>query len=481
MIKKLFLFILLISCCFSSVFTNEITFPLKSDFSLGLTNFNLENEDNNQIEYKKNWWLPFTEAIASDLLLLGINRFVRNAPYAYITWDSMYENLTNPWVWDQDEFSVNQIGHPYQGSFYFIAGRANNLNYWESYLPTVVGSVFWEIFMETEKPSINDFIVTTFGGAAVGEMLHRLFLESAENNSWTALLLSPMGSLNFAFTGKPSMRLPQKIESLTFGVSLGAVSHFQGINNRIEFQKIDELPLTIGASLGLVYGNPHGHETTTPYSHFELQLQADWSYKYYSVSMFSNGLLWSIAPDWSKNGDTTFGISQHYDFIISEDLWYNANSVGATLKQGFSFDNDVSLRYALHLNYILLGSSEYFYFISGEIGKPESGEERRDYDISIGENVKFYLSVGSEKIGTFSMWGIFNGLHTLPGTVPESGSPGFTIITLAGFSYEHILGSDKYLLGLSNSLYHKAGFYDNADNITTLNNYSSIYFKIKFR
>ncbi len=470
--KKIVLFFMTIICCSALLFSTEIDLLDFSSNDFGQTQ---------QTEVKKNWWLPFTEAIGSDLFLLGINRYVRNASYAYITWDSMYENLTNPWVWDQDEFSVNQIGHPYQGSFYFIAGRANHLNYWESYLPTVAGSVFWEIFMETEKPSINDFIVTTFGGAAVGEMLHRLFLEAASEKSPLALFLSPMGSLNFAFTGIPSLRVNEKITALNLGISVGSLAQFREINNRLAFTKVDDFPLTVGASLGLVYGHPHGLETSTPYSHFELQTQVDWSKQYYSFSFFSNGIIWSFAPDWVKNGDTTVGISQHYDFIFSNDLNYNANSIGGTIKQSVRFKDDLSLRWALHLNYMVLGSSEYYYFLSGEIGKPESGHERRDYDISIGENAKTYFSIGSKKLGTFSLWGIFNGMHTLGIAVPDKGSPGFTIISIAGFSYEHNLGSDDYLLGFSSSLYHKTGFYKNADNVTTLNDYSSIYFKIKFK
>ncbi len=462
--KKLILIFLLLSTLFVPTFTQT------------------QQDDDITFDVEKNWWLPITEAIASDLILLGINRYVRNAPYAYITWDSMYENLTNPWVWDQDEFSVNQLGHPYQGSFYFIAGRANNLNYWESYVPTVIGSVFWEIFMETEKPSINDFIVTTVSGAAMGEMLHRLFLEAENNDSWLSLVLSPMGSLNVAITGKPSMRVNEKIESLNVGFNIGSVASFREIEDRLELQEVEDFPVTLGASLGLVYGNPYGHETKTPFSHFDIQTQFDWNRYYYSFSLFSNGLLWSIAPPWNeKNADTTFGVGQHYDVIISEDLWYNANSVGLTFKQKVYLPKESQLNWALHLNWLILGSSEYYYFISDEIEKPETGEERRDYDLSTGENIKLNISIGNKKLGTFSLWSILNGMHTIAGSIPENGSPGFTLISITGFSYEHQLASEKYVLGLSNSLYHKTGFYSEANNVTTLNDYTSIYFKIKLK
>lgn len=331
------------------------------------------------------------------------------ASYAYITWDSMYTNLTNPWVWDQDEFAVNQLGHPYQGSFYFIAGRANNLNYWESYIPTVLGS-----FMETESPSINDFIVTTTGRAVLGEILHRLYLESVNAGSWFSGTISPMGSINMLITGKPSMKVPEKIESLDFTVSAGSVLTFFGIDNQLDFHKDKRFPITIGAGLGLVYGEPYGHEATTPFTHFALDAQFDWTADYYSFSLFTYGLLWSVSPPWnSDNADTTFGISQHYDAILSESLHFSANSVGLTIKQKVFLPKDFIFTWNLHLNWLILGSSEYYYFLSGEIPKPDSGAERRDYDLGTGENIEFRVDIANPKMGTFSLWYIFNGLHVL--------------------------------------------------------------------
>ena len=77
------------------------------------------------------------------------------------------------WVWDLDDFTVNQIGHPYQGNNYFNTGRANGLSFYESAAVTAFGSATWEYFGETNHASLNDFINTTLGGIALGEMFHR--------------------------------------------------------------------------------------------------------------------------------------------------------------------------------------------------------------------------------------------------------------------------------------------------------------------
>ena len=126
------------------------------------------------------------EVVLSNLTLFLYNRFITHASFAYVTLDSIKANLTNPWVWDQDEFQVNQLGHPYQGSVYYSAARANGLNFWLAGLYTAFGSITWELFCETERPSINDLIITTTGGMMMGEMFHRLYSEAAANNSWWA-------------------------------------------------------------------------------------------------------------------------------------------------------------------------------------------------------------------------------------------------------------------------------------------------------
>ena len=98
---------------------------------------------------------------------------VRGQDTAKITPKTWWANMKQGWVWDLDDFTVNQIGHPYQGNNYFNTGRANGLSFWESAGLTAFGSGTWEYFGETNKASLNDLINTTLGGIALGEMFHR--------------------------------------------------------------------------------------------------------------------------------------------------------------------------------------------------------------------------------------------------------------------------------------------------------------------
>ena len=104
--------------------------------------------------------------LTESALLHCFNRFVTpEKNYGHVDWSDIDHNLHSNWVWDQDEFNINHIGHPYQGSAYFTTARSAGLNFWESAVyTTVFGNIPWEIFCEPETPAINDIIITTEAG-----------------------------------------------------------------------------------------------------------------------------------------------------------------------------------------------------------------------------------------------------------------------------------------------------------------------------
>jgi hypothetical protein len=103
-----------------------------------------------------------------------VANLIRGQVTAHITPKTWWANMEQGWVWDLDDFAVNQVGHPYQGNNYFNTGRANGLSFWESAAVTAFGSATWEYYGETNHASLNDLINTTLGGIALGEMFHRV-------------------------------------------------------------------------------------------------------------------------------------------------------------------------------------------------------------------------------------------------------------------------------------------------------------------
>ena len=106
-------------------------------------------------------------------VMYGVVNLMRGHDTAKITPKTWWENMQHGWVWDLNDFPVNQVGHPYQGNNYFTSGRANGLSFYESAAVAAFGSATWEYFGETNDASLNDFINTTLGGIALGEMFHR--------------------------------------------------------------------------------------------------------------------------------------------------------------------------------------------------------------------------------------------------------------------------------------------------------------------
>ena len=142
-----------------------------------------------------------------------VANLIRGQDTAKITPKTWWDNMEHGWVWDLDDFAVNQVGHPYQGNNYFTSGRANGLSFYESAALTAFGSSTWEYFGETNLPSVNDFINTTLGGIALGEMFHRAAWlvrdtrASGRGRLWKeigATVLDPITGVNRFITGDAS-------------------------------------------------------------------------------------------------------------------------------------------------------------------------------------------------------------------------------------------------------------------------------------
>jgi hypothetical protein len=116
------------------------------------------------------------ENILSNFLLFLADKYIEKESWAVITPDLIWENLTGLWEWDRDEHFTNQFDHPYQCSIYHAASRSNGFKFFQAILFDVFGSVYCELFCETNISSINDLISTMLGGAALGEMFHRFYI-----------------------------------------------------------------------------------------------------------------------------------------------------------------------------------------------------------------------------------------------------------------------------------------------------------------
>jgi len=84
--------------------------------------------------------------------------------------------LLRPWgiTWDSDDYGTNFGGHTTSGTIYYLIARGNRLTVLESFLFSAATSLVWELIEYHEPMSINDLLVTPYGGMAIGEPLTQL-------------------------------------------------------------------------------------------------------------------------------------------------------------------------------------------------------------------------------------------------------------------------------------------------------------------
>ena len=420
-------------------------------------------------EEKKHYVIPAAEMLVESSLLLCFNRYATPwKNYGHVGWSDIEHNLTSSWVWDQDEFNINQICHPYQGASYFTTARSGGLNFWESAAyTTLFGNIPWELFCECETPALNDLIITSVGGATVGEMFHRFFADSWHTNfRWMSYFIAPFEGLNYHLFKWEPPKGADRTEVLENIMFVGSV-----LNNN---------SFLAGIGINAVYGKPFGYNTKEPFDSFEFYLRGCLSADSYLCTLFSDGYLWSRKVNTGINSSSTLGLSLHYNFIYSENINYSDNSVGLSFKSRSFLPYNAIFDIKMHLNWLILGGTEYYRFMNGDIPMPASGEERRTYDLCTGENIKLEMVLSQDGFGKLSLFGMFSGMHTIDDAIPEDGSDGFTSVVLLGASYEHRVAKNL-IAGISYHSYFKNGFYESDDDRYDDWHFLSFFCKLKVR
>jgi hypothetical protein len=213
--------------------------------------------------------------------ILGLNLFDRAVLGTdYETgWDSIAKNLRTAPALDRDPFSINQLGHPYQGSIYHGAARSAGLNYWESLLYTIGGSFLWETAGETTRPSINDHVASGVGGTFLGEALFRmssLLLEGGGERPgvWRELgaaVISPPTGFNRLVFDRFDAVFPSRDPAVFIRLRLGGTLTSDVRNEGLS---VDVQEQEGSADYSILYGLPGkpGYRYRRPFDYFVFNL-----------------------------------------------------------------------------------------------------------------------------------------------------------------------------------------------------------------
>jgi hypothetical protein len=283
-------------------------------------------ENNDTVFRKKNFYLAAGEVLGLNMGVWAIDRLVLKTDYSKIGWQSIGDNFSHGFVWDNDKMSTNLFLHPYHGSIYYNAARTNGYGYFAATCFTLVGSLQWEFFMENEYPSINDVFATTSGGAILGEIAFRTSDILLDNRAkgvnrffreFSAFLVSPARGLTRLYNG--DMWRVRNSSGRQFGIPNVKLEWAAGVRN-LEFNnEIFDEGFGLVASAALEYGERFETQRFKPYDYLTIRTNLNLQKGQPVLGQINVAArLWGT--DWldTKKDYLSFGFYQHFDYYDSD-------------------------------------------------------------------------------------------------------------------------------------------------------------------
>lgn len=394
--------------------------------------------------------------MAIDLVLLTVGVWapsrILGTDWAYIGFNTVKENMKTGFVWDHDDWAMNQWGHPIHGGQFFNAARTNGHDFWGSIPYTMTGSMAWELFMEAEPPAINDLITTTAGGVYMGETAYRvssLLLDNTASGSERtfrevgAFFVNPIRGFNRLVTGKTSGYSPNP-EEWTPGYLGGKIT--AGTNHVADGTDLkNSLPAYL-LKLSFLYGDPFEDlADPKPFDYFTLRTALTLHGPFPFIHEVSGtGMVFGRKFDHGDDHRSLYGVYYDYDYFDSRIYQFGGQSIGVGITSRFNQKASTQILTGAQLNGVILGGSNVGF-------ETASG---RNYNYTTGSKFKMFAMLDNQKYGTFEVRYWVYWFHTL------SGVSGDEFIHWAQASLNPRIYK-KWGLGLEYTYYLRNSYFDN--------------------
>lgn len=388
------------------------------------TVINIFSKDVNDTKPAKKFARASVELMAVQLIPWSWNFFVRNAEFAHIDFKSIRENLKpKSWEWDDNNFKTNQFAHPYHGNLYFNSFRTNGYSFWQSAPAAFAGSFIWETAGERHHPAFNDFINTSLGGIAIGEITYRLSDQIVNNTQYgfkrqllevCGLLINPLNGLNRIIDGKwghyHSNSPDHVTHNLKIELNFGTRRYSKIIDELLEKGKNESY-----GSIGVKFGNPY-YDFKKAFSSFSglIELGSSDSANFNLVRIDGTLCGWNL-----KNRDSVpqhvAVITMNYDYYHNTAFLFGAQSFNLKLLSDFRTGEKSNILTQVGGGAIVLGAvpDEYLFYGEGrnyDYGPGinmivETGYYRKKFQYSMGYRGSWFLTLNGNKSSYF--------LHTI--------------------------------------------------------------------
>jgi len=359
----------------------------------------------------RSWGWATAEMLGINFGASMFNEYVRRANFNQISPRSWSSNFKTGWTWDDNEFKTNQLLHPFNGSAYFNAGRANGLGFWSSALVSMAGAFIWECCGETHPMSWNDMISTGIGGVARGEWAYRissLILDNTKTGGgriWRelgALPFNPVRTFNRFLSGRatrvqgnPESPYEWRPPALGLQVMTGVrvIGEGSSITQNTDWYGFIEA--------NLQYGSPFTNARRKPFDRFDTGMQLNLGDKTRLGRLQIRGDLASWPLGKNETPSHVFSISQDFDYVDNEAYEYGGQSFGATLWSAYGNPSGTHLWTRLTGYVSPLAAVNADYSFLADVADQERYREY-DYGPGIGGGVEALLIRNSRSLASVS-------------------------------------------------------------------------------
>ncbi|MDP4237551.1 MAG: DUF3943 domain-containing protein [Bacteroidota bacterium] len=356
--------------------------------------------------------VPIYKVLIANVEVWAIDRYVFNYDYSRIGFNSWSNNIKRGWEWDNDRFGINFFGHPYTGGGYFNAGRSTGYSFYECIPFAAWGSLLWEYFGETTRPSYSDFINTTINGTFGGEILYRLGSNVLDDQTTgaervfreaAAAILSPSRFTSRLFQGKLFRVAPEEeYQKEVLNTTMYGGAHLINKNNSFGTGSPNVI---IG--LQFEYGNPFEERDRKPFDFFKLRGEMNFGVgRKVMDNVTGYGLLFGKNTG-DEGSHFLFGGFQQYDYWDNNIFELGAFGIGAGLISKFDISGSSNLYTTLHLAFVPLAGNS-------SIHGPDSSEVR-DYNYGGGAETELESILSFGTFAKLSVLANYYWVHTYVG------------------------------------------------------------------
>lgn len=383
-----------------------------------------------------------------NVTTFAVDRYILNYDFARVGLNSWIHNFQTGWEWDIDRFSMNYFFHPFSGSMYFNAARANGYSFFESVPFTFLGSLEWEYFAENTLPSYNDFINTSINGTFLGEIFYRLGSNILDDQTSGAdrffrelavAIITPTRFFSRLLSGNLTRLTPEEVyQKEPINITLQAGYH--RINEGIAIEKGSN---SVNFTLNLDYGNPFEKRSRKPFDYFKLRTEMDFGVGRKIISLVTGfGILFGSNVQ-TGNMEMLVGLFQQMNFFNNKTFELGTIAFGPGIISKLPMSKGSSLYTTLNLDVVPFGA------LSSRFGPVIS--EVRHYDYAGGAQAKLESTFNIGGWVGLTFVGYYWWFHTFHGTAGNSYIAlikpriAFRLFDNLSIGFEHLIYySDRY-------------------------------------